>query len=223
MLACVLPLMPSSKPSRSCIHALTSWIASGTVPMSCQLTQNKQLPRSPGFYGMTPSRAGGAIMGVKMPVRKIPKWIHGWEHWQCSRCEEWKRRSKFYNANRGPSGLSSACRKCKGKYLRKRRIMHRDRLNKKRRDHYQKNKVSILSKDRNRRALCPDRDRAKAAVKYAVEMGRITKAAECEMCGSLHDIQGHHDSYDKDRWLVVIWLCGSCHVWLHYQRRGISH
>jgi transposase-like protein len=67
-----------------------------------------------------------------------------------------------------------------------------------------------------RRWLINNREKkqAQTAVATAIEQGKLTRGA-CEMCGSGHRVHGHHDSYAKEDWLNVRWLCQSCHLRLH--------
>lgn len=51
--------------------------------------------------------------------------------------------------------------------------------------------------------------KARAAVSYALKMGRLTKPTECTRCGSESRIEGHHPDYSKP--LEVLWLCVRCH------------
>jgi ribosomal protein S27AE len=53
--------------------------------------------------------------------------------------------------------------------------------------------------------------RARLAVSYAIEKGRISREP-CERCGS-DPAHAHHDDYTKP--LDIRWLCSSCH--------GIEH
>jgi ribosomal protein S27AE len=54
--------------------------------------------------------------------------------------------------------------------------------------------------------------RAQTASRSAVAAGLIKKSETCEICGAGGRIESHHDSYDRDRWLVVVWMCKRCHV-----------
>jgi hypothetical protein len=61
----------------------------------------------------------------------------------------------------------------------------------------------------------PDRNRARGAVAYAVKMGVLARPESCPECGFVGKIEAHHDSYEKDRWLDVLWLCRNCHSKRH--------
>jgi len=74
-----------------------------------------------------------------------------------------------------------------------------------------------ISKDgarysRIQRGRYPERKHARDAVYRALKDGRLVKPERCERCGEIkHNLQGHHKSYEKDRWLEVEWLCIKCH------------
>jgi hypothetical protein len=39
------------------------------------------------------------------------------------------------------------------------------------------------------------------------------------MCGTPGGVEGHHDSYEPERHLVVCWMCDPCHGFTHARRR----
>lgn len=55
--------------------------------------------------------------------------------------------------------------------------------------------------------------RAQAAVRQAVKTGKIKKPTNCERCGRMVELQGHHDDYAKP--LEVEWICRQCHAAEH--------
>jgi len=61
-----------------------------------------------------------------------------------------------------------------------------------------------------------ERDRAHAAVRYAVKTGKIAPAIGCELCGhdfEIHPRQAHHYmGYADTHKLDVQWLCAPCHA-----------
>ncbi len=64
----------------------------------------------------------------------------------------------------------------------------------------------------------PEKCRAHSAVNRAKKSGTLIPQP-CDACGSTKDIQAHHDSYDRDRWLDVRWLCPQCHGAYHAENR----
>lgn len=59
----------------------------------------------------------------------------------------------------------------------------------------------------------PDRVKAEVQLQEAVRKGEIRKPTECQKCGRVARLVGHHDDYSKP--LNVIWLCYSCHKLEH--------
>ena len=57
--------------------------------------------------------------------------------------------------------------------------------------------------------------RANHAVEYEIEAGGMVRPEACSRCGNLGPVDGHHPSYEKSQWLVVIWLCKKCHASEH--------
>ena len=56
-------------------------------------------------------------------------------------------------------------------------------------------------------ARYPEKRKARAAVQYAIKIGRLTRGV-CEDC-SAEKVQAHHADYSKP--LEVTWLCARCH------------
>lgn len=52
------------------------------------------------------------------------------------------------------------------------------------------------------------------AVRVALKSGLLAKK-ECEVCGE-QKTHAHHDSYFRDKWLSVRWLCKRCHFNWHH-------
>ena len=59
----------------------------------------------------------------------------------------------------------------------------------------------------------PKKYKAVYAVSNALRDGKITKAVQCENCGSNDKLEGHHHDYDKP--LDVVWVCNPCHREIH--------
>ena len=62
----------------------------------------------------------------------------------------------------------------------------------------------------------PYKKMAQLAAAYARACGEII-AFPCEDCGD-KNVLGHHDSYLEENWLIVRWLCASCHGLWHSKR-----
>jgi hypothetical protein len=85
---------------------------------------------------------------------------------------------------------------------------HKNRLS---RAHYR-----ARSKIERQRAI-----RARRAVRKAVDRGDLQRL-ECEIRGPgclRWPTEAHHESYDPDKWLDVVWVCKKCHAPLTAQQR----
>jgi len=82
-----------------------------------------------------------------------------------------------------------------------------------------------LSKDtarylRIQRERHPEHKRARDAVYRALKEGKIIKPDRCQDCGRVtRDIHGHHESYEENRFLEIVWVCRKC----HRKRHGNLH
>lgn len=79
------------------------------------------------------------------------------------------------------------------------------------RDYRQANKETLAAKARERRKT--PKERARKALRKAVEVGKIIKPEWCEECAEPAILHGHHKDYSKP--LVVEWLCAICHAKRH--------
>jgi len=64
----------------------------------------------------------------------------------------------------------------------------------------------------------PEKVKAHNALSNAVRDGKIKKSKICKMCGSQRLLHGHHESYKKQDWLNVTWVCYICHRKLHRKK-----
>jgi hypothetical protein len=73
-----------------------------------------------------------------------------------------------------------------------------------------------ISKDHARyltiqRKRYPEHKRARNAVYEAVKKGILLRPDRCTDCEKSCKPEGHHEAYEKDKDLEVIWLCKKCH------------
>lgn len=72
----------------------------------------------------------------------------------------------------------------------------------------------------------PERERAKRAIRSALEKGWLTRPERCEKCGrdpgprsdGRSQIHAHHEDYSRP--LCVTWMCIHCHTAEHSRARG---
>lgn len=57
--------------------------------------------------------------------------------------------------------------------------------------------------------------KARQAVYVALRAGQITRPDHCGRCGVSCIPDGHHESYEPEHWLEVVWLCRACHGATH--------
>lgn len=89
-----------------------------------------------------------------------------------------------------PTRYRGYCRPCRADYMREWRARGGGQL----------------SKEDRRRAS------ARSTLNVAISRGKIRRGS-CEVCGTLRDVEGHHEDYDFP--LVVRWLCREHHRDLH--------
>ena len=61
----------------------------------------------------------------------------------------------------------------------------------------------------------PDKYKAHCCVNNAIKYGKLQKKCFCENCSSDYKVQAHHESYEEENWLDVVWLCDRCHKKRH--------
>jgi len=55
----------------------------------------------------------------------------------------------------------------------------------------------------------PAKEKARHAVRNAVQAGKIIKPTECPSCGVAAVLHAHHKDYSKP--MVFTWICATCH------------
>lgn len=85
------------------------------------------------------------------------------------------------------------------------------------RKYYQKNKDNLLAITKLKNTTNQSAYHARIASYHAIERG-ILKRQPCETCGTIIDIQGHHDDYLKP--LEIRWLCRKHHQELHLKKEA---
>lgn len=129
---------------------------------------------------------------------------------RCPRCGETKPLEAFNRNRSRPSGRQDYCKTC----TRSHRKANREKRRAMQRDWRRRNPDKIRQYRRTRESNHPEKEAANAAVRAAVDAGRLVRATVCEYCGNATKTEGHHRDYSKQ--LEVVWLCHDCHVDEHW-------
>ena len=152
---------------------------------------------------------------------------------QCFRCKEIKPISSFYRHRQMADGHLGKCKGCTRVDTKKNRMgrleyyLAYDRARANMPDRVTARKsysMTSAGRESHRRAHRKQRNKpgwklkskAYNMVKRSVDSGNMARLP-CEVCGSINNIQGHHDDYDKP--LSVIWLCSQHHAERHKEIR----
>ena len=151
---------------------------------------------------------------------------------ECFVCKKSKSLTEFYRHPTMADEFLNKCKNCSNKYNR---------------EHYKKNIEYYRAYDRKRNSLFYRKEQRKlykqteqgkivqkkANLKWAINNPQKCKAVKavnnalhdkrlfkepCKECGTIKDIQGHHENYELP--LVVVWLCRTCHLKLHKRIKG---
>lgn len=141
---------------------------------------------------------------------------------RCPRCKTEKPDERFWRTPGQPSKLSSYCKECLLEWKRERRRNNPDAVESERRS----NRVRMARRRAEMSQLgivrkWHDSGYAVSKVKQscynryrrALNSGKLVRPANCSICGSTRQIQGHHLDYQRP--LDVLWLCVDCHKAVH--------
>ena len=67
-------------------------------------------------------------------------------------------------------------------------------------------------RERGYREYCAEKARARRAVR------QLERPDGCSHCDHIGKVEGHHEDYTKP--LDVVWLCKSCHIQLHVEKKN---
>ena len=121
----------------------------------------------------------------------------------CCRCNTVKQLAEFYKSKSRKDGHQYHCIDCGKAYKQSKKYRY-------------KTKPEVQSRyDKKRKLRFPHKLKAKAAVMYAIRVGKIPRAKTLKCtCGKIaHDY--HHESYAPEHYLNVIAVCQSCHQSIH--------
>lgn len=139
------------------------------------------------------------------------------KHKSCFKCGENKQLSAFYKHEGMLDGHLNKCKECSKKDVRKNRRSNIDYYMEYDKQKYLKkpDKQRRSSYQLERNKISPNKKRATSAINNAVRDRKMFRPNVCEFCGKLCKPHAHHSSYSEDMFLLVTWLCASCHLTLH--------
>lgn len=147
----------------------------------------------------------------------------------CNKCD---RKLPFTDFHKHPgfaSGIRKTCKKCacaaSKKWYEENREYHLEvckewqRKNRKKVINYRREKyerTKLLRKEYGK--VNPERIEARKKLNSLMRKGEIKKPSQCQVCGNhSEEVEGHHYDYSKPG--DVIWVCKSCHGWIHRKYR----
>lgn len=165
---------------------------------------------------------------------------------KCNKCQLEKNINSFYKRKSGLLGRAESCKDCRRLYQRNYNLNNKEKRkaaariwhikNKEKRAeyckkwrnenpgyfkfYYKQNTERRLSINKRWSLKNPDRIKAYELVRYQKKLGKLIPSEKCMVCGQTSDkIQAHHHDYSKP--LAVIWVCLSCHLYIHKSVRKI--
>ncbi len=135
----------------------------------------------------------------------------------CGKCKQEIPVSEFYKSKR--DGYRSRCKPCCLEDQREyaKTGYHREYQRRPEVAERRKSWQREYDKGYNKRPDVMAKDFARNHLNYAIQAGRVNREP-CSICGK-GQAEGHHEDYDLP--LIVVWLCHSCHIKLHEQRKLI--
>ena len=155
---------------------------------------------------------------------------------KCGDCKCSKPLKDFAKLTKSHDGLQKRCRQCssirwkkyeishrknlleyRAKYASRQRFIDRKRYERIKQDpsEYAKLLTRMLENNKRMAKKHPQQRKARLAVSSAVRCGRIVRPKICSSCEIECKPEAHHDSYEREHWLDVRWLCRKCHMEHH--------
>ena len=142
---------------------------------------------------------GGSLFEVEMDTK------------YCPGCEDDRPVKEFSKNKAKKDGLCSQCKSCEA--TRNREYNHTYQVE--RASYRQAHRPEINASTRAYRLRHPLPQKARRAIRYAIETGKIIRPDRCSNpeCNKLCKPEAHHYlGYAKEHWLDVVFLCADCHV-----------
>ena len=151
---------------------------------------------------------------------------------RCSGCGIEKPLDCFSKKVSSKNILQSKCKTCSLLYQAEYRSKNAEKLLLQRREKYENIKSdpdryaryveSIKINNIRSHQRYPGKQQARMAVDYAVRTNQLIRPNFCSECGASCKPEAHHESYEKDQWLNVRWMCRSCHAAIHRKHKVLS-
>lgn len=136
----------------------------------------------------------------------------------CTKCGVTKELPEYYRDKKGTDGLSQQCKEC----IKARMVVwydaHRDEVIEKVTARAKSNPAARRAYNARARArTTPQEQYARARVNREIKQGRLTRATQCQGCGKQGGriVAHHHNGYEMESVLDVVWLCTACHLRIH--------
>lgn len=138
----------------------------------------------------------------------------------CLDCGTEKPLSEYYVNKNNKDGHVSYCPPCSNARSREYYLKHRDKRLQKHEAYGQTEKGKAVKAKAVRKYMTtnPDKDIARQKLRYAVSRGTISKQP-CERCQNIKVDAHHHNGYEPEHWLDVMWLCRTHHAEVHRELR----
>ena len=138
---------------------------------------------------------------------------------KCSGCKAEKELMEFGKNQSRKDGLHSDCKECRRDYWQSEGGKETCRKASQKYHQTERGKEHSRIIDRRRKLLHPEKVKARNAVHKAIQSGRLIRPPICESCFEECLVEGHHESYEKEKWLDVDWMCIKCHREYHAKTR----
>jgi len=144
----------------------------------------------------------------------------------CRKCNTEKNTTEYHKC-KSTRGHRTACKSCVIENTKKWQFEHRDILKsteqkrerdrRYKRDQYQRQMIAKhkeAKENLKKKVSDPKKINARHKLHYMIISGKIIRPSHCQVCGCENNrLHGHHHDYDKPH--DVIFVCCSCHAWIH--------
>lgn len=140
---------------------------------------------------------------------------------KCNKCLNEFSTSNFYKSTTTKRGYSTHCKKCKDEGIEKWRRENPEKVILMTKNWVKNNGDKLKLAAAKAFLKYPEKNYARKEVKRALRMGMLVKKP-CSVCGTEENVQAHHASYSRERWLDVDWLCVTHHSEEHKRLNSIA-